>query len=51
MKDRKQQRKNRKLKHHEEMLDRSSTGGYRDLTPYNAVLKIKTNGKAGIALK
>ena len=51
MKDRKRQRKNRKLKHHEEALDRRSSTGYKDLTPYNAVLKMKTNGKSEIVLE
>ena len=51
MKDRKRQRANRKVKHHEEMLDKHGSYGYKDLTPYNAVLKIKTNGKAQITLK
>ena len=51
MKDRKRQRANRKAKHHEEKLDKRSDYGYKDLTPYNAVLKMRTNGKAEIALK
>lgn len=51
MKDRKRQRANRKLKHREGMLDKHSGYGYKDLTPYNAVLKMKTDGKAQIALK
>lgn len=51
MKDRKRQRANRKAKHHEEGLDKHSGYGYKDLTPYNAVLKMKTDGKATIALK
>lgn len=33
MKDRKRQRQNRKLKHHEEALDKRSSIGYKDLTP------------------
>ena len=51
MKDRKRQRANRKAKHHEEKLDKRSDYGYKDLTPYNAALKMRTNGKAEIALK
>lgn len=51
MKDRKRQRQNRKLKHHEEALEKRSSTGYKDLTPYNAVLKMKTDGKAQITLK
>ncbi len=51
MKDRKRQRQNRKLKHHEEALDKRNSTGDKDLTPYNAVLKMNTNGKAAIVLK
>ena len=50
MKDRKKQRANRKLKHHEEALDRRNSYGAKDLTPYNATLKIRTNGKSEIAV-
>lgn len=38
MKDRKKQRANRKLKPKEEKLEKRSIYGYKDLTPYNAVL-------------
>jgi hypothetical protein len=51
MKDRKRQRENRKLKHKEELIDRRNHCGVKDLTAYNAVLQIKTNGKASIILK
>lgn len=51
MKDRKRQRENRKLKHKEELIDRRNLCGVKDLTAYNAVLQIKTNGKAAIVLK
>ena len=51
MKDRTKQRANRKLKHKEDALDKRSSFGYKDLTPYNAVMQIKTSGKAQIALK
>ena len=51
MKDRKRQRENRKLKHKEELIDRRNLCGVRDLTAYNAILQIKTNGKATIILK
>ncbi len=51
MKDRKRQRENRKLKHKEELIGRRNLCGVKDLTAYNAVLQIKTNGKASIILK
>lgn len=51
MKDRRRQRKKRKLKHHEELLDKNSGRGFKDLTPYNAVRRMKSNGKSEIALK
>lgn len=51
MKDRKRQKENRKLKHKEELIDRSNHCGIKDLTAYNAILQIKTNGKATIVLK
>lgn len=51
MKNRERQRRNRRIKHREEMLDKHSSTGYKDLTPYNAVLKLKTNDKAAIVLK
>ncbi len=51
MKDRKRQRENRKLKHKEELIDRCNHCGVKDLTAYNAILQIKTNGKATIVLK
>ena len=51
MKNRKKQRENRKLKHKEELIDKRNGFGVKDLTAYNAVLQIKTNGKAGIALR
>ncbi len=51
MKNRERQRRNRCIKHREEMLDKHSSTRYKDLTPYNAVLKMKTNGKAVIVLK
>lgn len=35
----------------EELLDRRNDCGVKDLTAYNAVLQIKTNGKADIALR
>ncbi|MBR5379860.1 MAG: hypothetical protein IK140_04945 [Clostridia bacterium] len=51
MKDRKKQRENRRIKHQEELLSKRSESGYKDLTPYNAVRRIKTKGKAGAVLK
>lgn len=51
MKDRKRQKENRKLKHKEELIDRRNHCGIKDLTAYNAMLQIKTNGKATIVLK
>ena len=49
-KDRVQQRENRRKKHHEEKLANRDNCGMKDLTPYNAVQQIRTNGKAEIAL-
>ena len=51
MRNRERQRANRKAKRREEALDRRSGSGYQDLTPFNAVNRIRTNGKAQIALK
>ena len=51
MKDRKRQRENRRIKHQEELLSKRIECGYKDMTPYNAVLRIKTKGKAGVVLK
>lgn len=51
MKDRKRQRENRRIKHQEELLSKRSECDYKDMTPYNAVLRIKTKGKAGVVLK
>ena len=51
MKNRDRQRENRRIKLREEMLDRYNTYGYKDLTPYNAVQKMKTNGKSENVLK
>lgn len=51
MKNRVRQKENRKLKRKEEALDRYSSSGYKDLTAYNAVNQIRTNGKANIQFK
>ncbi len=51
MKDRKRQRENRRQKHQEELLDKRNNCGVKDLTAYNAVLQIRSKGKAQIALR
>lgn len=51
LKDRKKQRENRRLKHKEERIDKYNIFGLKDLTTYNALLQIETNGKANIILK
>lgn len=50
MKSRTKQRENRKLKKAEELLNKRNDFNVKDLTAYNAVLQIKTNGKAAIVL-
>lgn len=51
VKDRKKQRENRRLKNKEELLDKRNGCGIKDLTAYNAVLQMKTGGKAAIVLR
>lgn len=51
MKNRTKQRANRKMKAREEMLDKRNHCGAKDLTAYNAVQQIRSNGKAEIILK
>ena len=51
MKNRQKQRENRRSKHYEERLDTHNGYGARDLTAYNAVMKMKTNGNATVVLK
>lgn len=51
MKNRKRQRENRRLKEKEEMLDKRNSCGIKDLTAYNAVLQMRTGGKAAIVLR
>ena len=51
MKNRVKQRANRKLKKREEMLRKRDICGVKDLTAFNAVAQICTNGKASIVLK
>ena len=48
IKSRERQRANRKLKHKEELLDKKNDLGVKDLTAYNAVKQMVTNGKASI---
>jgi len=50
MKSRTKQRENRKLKKAEELLNKRNDFNVKDLTAYNAVLQIKTHGKAPIIL-
>ena len=45
IKDRKRQRLNRRLKHKEELLDKKNDLDVKDLTAYNAVKQMVTNGK------
>lgn len=51
MRNRQKQRELRRKQKKEELLDRRNDCGVKDLTAYNAVLQIKTNGKADIALR
>jgi hypothetical protein len=45
-------RANRRMKHQREaLLEMKNMYGNKDLTAYNAVLQIRTNGKADIRLK
>lgn len=48
IKDRKRQRLNRRLKHKEELLHNKNDLGVKELTAYNAVKQMVTNGKASI---
>ena len=52
MSTRAKQRENRRKKHQREaLLEMKNMYGNKDLTAYNAVLQIRTNGKADIRLK
>lgn len=51
IKSRERQRANRKLKHKEELLEKKNDLGIKDLTAYNAVKQMVTNGKAAIVLR
>lgn len=46
LKDRKRQRENRRIKQREKLIDKRNDCGVKDLTAYNAVRQIMTNGKA-----
>lgn len=48
--DRTTQRANRRKKHYEEKIAKRDKCGMKDLTTYNAVEQIRTNGKAEIVL-
>ena len=50
LKGRKRQRENRRIKQREERIDKRNDCGVKDLTAYNAVWQIMTNGKANIVL-
>lgn len=50
LKDRKRRRENRRIKQREERIDKRNDCGAKDLTAYNAVRQIMTNGKANIVL-
>lgn len=51
MKNRERQRENRKQKQQEELLEKRNCMGYKDLTAYNAVAKIKYGKKTAIIMK
>ena len=51
MKSRTRQRENRRVKHREELLDKHSIYGFKDLTPYNVVLQIVSGKEAPIVLR
>jgi hypothetical protein len=44
------QKENRRIKQREERIDKRNDCGVKDLTAYNAVRQIMTNGKANIVL-
>lgn len=50
LKGRKRQRENRRIKQREKLIDKRIDCGVKDLTAYNAVRQIMTNGKANIVL-
>lgn len=51
MKNRIKQRANRQMKCQEQRLDKRNCCGIKDLTAYNAVQQIRSNGNAAIILK
>lgn len=51
MRNRQKQRELKRQQKLEDSIGKRSGCGYKDLTPYNAVRQIRTNGKANIALK
>lgn len=51
MKNRIKQRANRQMKFQEQRLEKCNNCGIKDLTAYNAVQQIRSNGKAAIVLK
>lgn len=51
IKNRMRQRANRKLKREEELLDRKNAHGVKDLTAYNAVKQLVSQGKATLVLR
>ena len=52
MTSKERRRANRRKKHEREaMLEMRNMYGSRDLTPYNAILQMRANGKAEIRLK
>lgn len=52
MTSKERRRANRRRKHEREaMLEMRNMCGNKDLTPYNAILQMRTNGKAEIRLK
>lgn len=51
MRNRQKQRELRRKQSKEQIIDKRNGCGIKDLTAYNAVLQIKTNGKANIVLR
>lgn len=51
MRNRQKQRELRRKQSKEQIIDKRNGYGIKDLTAYNAVLQIKTNGKANIVLR
>lgn len=51
MRNRQKQRELRRTQRKEAMIDKRNNCGVKDLTAYNALLQIKTNGKANIVLR